>query len=100
MSDEVFYFEIIFIMEQFPIRNSFVDHINQARTQPRETAERIYDLLAPLYKGEELHHFKKTIETVEGIQALNDLRNYMGRINSVDRLTMSDVLCRVAQKIA
>lgn len=22
-------------MEQFPIRNSFIDHINQARTQPR-----------------------------------------------------------------
>jgi hypothetical protein len=87
-------------MTQFQVRNSLIDHINQVRTNPRPSAQLIYDSLAPNFKEDELHCYKKIIETFEGIGTLEDLAGYLRRIEAVDSLAMSDPLCRVAQRIA
>lgn len=79
---------------------AFVDNINQVRTSPRVTGDKIYETLSPLYRGEELRCFDKSIETFEGVDALNDLQAYLNRYKSTDRLEMSEALCSVAEKIA
>lgn len=87
-------------MESFQLKNSLLDEINQVRTQPRPAADRLHEALAPLYREDELHCFKKTIETLEGVDALDDLCSYLRRSNAVDGLNQSDILNRVAQRIA
>lgn len=47
-----------------------------------------------------MHYFDKHIETFEGVAALEDYRRCALRTKPVRSLTISEVLCKVAQSIA
>jgi hypothetical protein len=87
-------------MDPSQLINSLLAIINTARTNPANTATQLYNSLSPLYHDEELKCWGRTIETFEGIEALEDLRTQLKKQPSAEPLRLSDSLSRAAQLIA
>lgn len=74
--------------------------MNAARTNPDRSGQSLYDSLKSTFKGTEMNAFNKTIETFEGVKAVEEFNKYMSGLHPVVNLAESPTLNRVAQEIA
>lgn len=84
----------------FEFNRELITHINNARTEPKNTAKAIYNKFKNDFHGTELHAFGKIIDTFEGIDALESLDQYLNNQLPVNPLIHSKSLDKAAQIIA
>lgn len=59
------------------LRTNILSIVNQTRREPSAAADHFYQILAPSFRDEELWYWNKCIETFEGMEALEDLKNVL-----------------------
>ena len=84
----------------FEFSRELIKHINNARTEPSNTSKTVFNQFKDNFFDTEMHAYGKVIDTFEGIQALDDLSNYLGNKSAINPLNHSKALDQAAQVIA